>query len=160
SRTSLVPVPDRVHCTRLTEPAASISFHDPGCEGETQAPPARGTLASDASARQTEDPLCDHVPLDLRRPTHDRLGARVEESATPRVVPERDGAQHLERQLLEALIGLAAEHLLDRALRARVPRPLELREAPVPRQPEQLDVDPRAGEAVAQDRIGERPASR
>src|SRR5579862_1385991 len=112
------------------------------------------------SARQAEDALCDDVPLDLGGPAHDGLGAGVEELPAPDRVVERGGAEHLEPDLLEPLVDLAAEDLLDRALDARVPGALELRQAPVAGQAEELDVDPRAREPIAQHRVGERAPPR
>src|SRR5207244_10725755 len=75
---------------------------------------------------QAEEALRGQGRLELGRATHDGRGARVEVGA--RAVAPLDrmrarhdravGAEDVEGELLEVLVGLAAEHLLDRALRA------------------------------------------
>src|SRR5207247_7614929 len=80
----------------------------------------RADRARPPSPRQPEDALGDQVALDLGGPAHDRLRAGVEVGAAALLVEHRPRAEHLHRQLLEALVGLAAEHLLDRALHPRL----------------------------------------
>src|SRR5205814_4940499 len=60
--------------------------------------------------------------------------------------------------LLQALVGLAAEHLLDRALDAGMARAEEAREAPVADQAEQLHLDVGLCEALADERVVEQRA--
>src|SRR5689334_1480728 len=124
------------------------------------ATPPRDATSRKKSARETENPLRDHVPLDLGGPAHDGLRSRVEVRAAPPVVLEGGRTEDVDRELLEALVGLAAEDLLDRALDARLPRPEEPREAPVPGQAEELDLDPCLREPLAEDRVGQRRGSR
>src|SRR5207237_502533 len=103
------------------------------------------------------DALGDQVALDLGGPAHDRLRAGVEVGAAALLVEHRPRPEHLHRQLLEALVGLAAEHLLDRALHPRLPRAHEARQAPVADQAQQLHLDVRLREPLAVSRVGERP---
>src|SRR6266849_3608732 len=115
------------------------------------------TPVAPPSPRQPEDALGDHVALDLGRPPHDRLRAGVEVGAAALLVEQRPRPEHLHRQLLEALVGLAAEHFLDRGLDPRLPRAEKARQAPVADQAEQLHLDVRLREPLAVPRVGERP---
>src|SRR5207247_1280822 len=117
----------------------------------------RADGARPPSPRQPEDALGDQVALDRGGPAHDRLRAGVEVGAAALLVEHRPRPEHLHRQLLEALVGLAAEHLLDRALDPRLPRAHEARQAPVADQAEQLHLDVRLREPLAVSRVGERP---
>src|SRR3989442_15965132 len=108
------------------------------------------------SARQPEDPGRDDVALDLRRAAHDRLGPRIEPGLPELPGQEPVRASHVHRELLKALVRLAAEHLLDGALGPRPTRPQEPREAAVADQPEELDLDVRLRDALADDRATER----
>ena len=67
-------------------------------------------------------------------------------------------AEHLHRELLQVLVGLAAEHLLDRALGAGLGGAEEPREAPVADEPQHLDLDVRLREALADERVANRAA--
>src|SRR5438876_9099765 len=108
------------------------------------------------SAREPEDPGRDHVALDLRRAAHDRLGPRIEPGLPELPGHEPVRASHVHRELLEALVRLAAEHLLYGALGPRPTRPQEPREAAIADQPQQLDLDVRLREALADDGVAER----
>src|SRR5438046_5649096 len=111
------------------------------------------------SAWQAEEALRDQAPLDLGRATHDGLGARVEVGARAAAPLDRMSARHdravgaedVEGELLEVLVGLAAEHLLDRALRAGLAGIAEQAgEAPIAGEAKELDVDPDLGHPRAQ----------
>src|SRR5262245_2436626 len=114
------------------------------------------TSSESPSARQTEDALRDDVPLDLGRPAHDGLGARVEVAAPPRLVEHRSRPEDVHRELLQPLIGLAPEDLLYRALDAGLPGAEKPREAPVSDQTEQLDLDVGLRETLPEDGVCER----
>src|SRR5262249_62239704 len=114
------------------------------------------------SAGKTEEPLREQVALDLRRAAHDGLGARVE--VAPRAAAALDraralgdravGPEEVEGEVLEMLIGLATEHLLDRALGAGLTAiAQQAGEAPVARQPQELDLHPHLGQALSEDAI-------
>ena len=110
------------------------------------------------SARQPEDPGRDHVALNLRRAAHDRLGPRIEPGLPELPGHEPVRASHVHRELLKALVRLAAEHLLDGALGPGRTRPQEPREAPVADQAQELDLDVGLSEALANDGVAERAA--
>src|SRR5262249_47034114 len=119
-----------------------------------------------ASAREAEDALRDYVALDLRRAAHDGLRARVEVLAREGSVGERVPtlgergvrSEDVRRHVLQTLVGLAAEHLLDRALDSRLSGTQEPRQAAVSDQTQQLYLDVRLRQALADHRIRERAA--
>src|SRR5262249_5208866 len=63
-------------------------------------------------------------------------------------------------ELLEPLIRLATEHLLDRALHTGLSGPEEPRQAPVPDEPQQLDLDVRLREPLPDAGVPERTLAR
>src|SRR5262249_12842623 len=69
-------------------------------------------------------------------------------------------SEQLERQILKPLVGLAPENLLERALRPRVAAAQQRREAAIAAQTEQLDLDMRLRQALADQRIAQRVRAR
>src|SRR5262249_56560428 len=90
--------------------------------------PTRPDREISAAPRQAEDALGDDVALHLRRPRGDRAAPRVEEEVRPASVVDgvrralqQDAvlAEQADRGLELALVHLAPEELLDRALGPR-----------------------------------------
>src|SRR5262249_37337229 len=111
------------HHVRFIERDPAVLARIGGWPGD---PLATLLVRPDDHPREAEAARGHHVAVDPRGAARDRRGARVEDLPGDGARRERAlalaqravGSEQLERQILEPLVGLAPEHLLERALRA------------------------------------------
>src|SRR5581483_7962982 len=130
-------------------------------------PAAAASRRGGRSAWQSEQLVRDHLALDLRRPAHDRVGAREEEEAEPPAGPlgalvvepeEPARSEHLHRERPHALRELAPEELLERRLGTDRLAARLRRQAATAEKAHDLEIDVRLGELLAYARVAVRAA--
>src|SRR5205823_9987696 len=107
-------------------------------------------------SRESQDALADDVALDLARPTHDRVGSAVQEGALPVARREqRFRSEKVAGRVVEALAGLRPEQLHQARLGTQLLAACQTGERAGVVEPEDLRLDPRRRQPLANERIVE-----